>query len=76
MFMKYIDGIAITALTYFLSPAENKLRNTVAVGATHFLLHDTACNTLLQSKRKKDIKEAKKKVNAEIIGISTGLGFF
>ena len=38
-----IDGIAVTILAYYLSPSEDKIRNTLIIGGTHFALHGLVC---------------------------------
>jgi hypothetical protein len=39
-----IDGIAVTIATYILSPAKDKMRNTIIVGGLHGALHNYACS--------------------------------
>lgn len=36
-----LDGLVVTALTYFLSPNDTRIRNAVLVGSAHFLLHES-----------------------------------
>lgn len=43
----YIDGIAVTALAYVLSPPVDALRNAFAIGFTHFLLHEYAAHHMM-----------------------------
>ena len=38
-----IDGVAITLLTYMLSPREDKIRNSVIIGGVHGVLHYYTC---------------------------------
>lgn len=38
----WVDGIATSALGYYLSPPEDALRNALIVGGIHALLHDQA----------------------------------
>ena len=34
-----VDGVAVAALTWLLSPPETRVRNTVEVGLSHWYLH-------------------------------------
>ena len=45
--LSYIDGIAVTALAYVLSPPVDALRNSFAIGFTHFLLHEYAAHYMM-----------------------------
>ena len=38
-----VDGVAVTILAYYLSPSEDKIRNTLIIGGTHGLLHFATC---------------------------------
>ena len=38
-----LDGWVVASLVYALSPPEEKMRNTVAVGVAHFALHESIC---------------------------------
>lgn len=51
--LPYIDGVAVTIITYAISPPEDALRNAAAVGLVHFALHEYACDQL----NRKHLKE-------------------
>lgn len=38
-----LDGVAVAALVFFLSPKKDKLRNTLLVGGTHYIIHEMIC---------------------------------
>ena len=35
-----LDGVVVTALVFFLSPNETRIRNALVVGGAHFVLHN------------------------------------
>ena len=37
------DGVVISLLTYYLSPQEDKIKNTVIIGGAHWALHNYVC---------------------------------
>ena len=39
-----LDGWLVGIATYFLSPPETRLRNVVAVGTIHFVVHESICD--------------------------------
>jgi hypothetical protein len=41
-----LDGVVITLATWFLSPVETRLRNSLVIGALHGGLHKTACKLM------------------------------
>lgn len=41
-----LDGAVITLATWFLSPKETRVRNTVAIAVLHGALHPTACKLM------------------------------
>ena len=44
--MGYVDGIAAALTVFALSPPRDRIRNAVAVGVVHGVLHRTACSYL------------------------------
>lgn len=36
-----LDGLVISALTFFLSPPNDRIRNTLIVGGAHYLIHES-----------------------------------
>ena len=43
-----VDGIAVSILAYYLSPSEDKIRNTLIIGGSHGLLHMATCRVQMQ----------------------------
>jgi hypothetical protein len=41
-----LDGAVITIATWFLSPQETRVRNTIVIGVLHGALHKTACRLM------------------------------
>ena len=53
----YLDGWVIAALTYYLSPPEDKLRNTLIIGAAHGILHHYACDFMHMYESKEELSD-------------------
>ncbi len=43
-----VDGVVLSILTYYLSPSEDKIRNTLIIGGSHGLLHMATCKIQMQ----------------------------
>ena len=39
-----LDGVAVSIATYILSPPKDKIRNTVIIGVTHYIIHEMICD--------------------------------
>jgi hypothetical protein len=38
-----LDGVAVVATVYMLSPKEKKLQNSLIVGGIHYFIHEMIC---------------------------------